>query len=290
MFDPVPDLNLEATVEIGDVAIDKIKARAGESSSFVSKNKRLFIHKTKNEERKLSLRFFISRVYFLSYKEVNYLFRCLDTISDVSITKKNNVIVAPYMVLLTLSSKGYKFTDSMIELFFPELYNEHSKKFRFNSQICIIQEKLGYSTCCYHSYDFELYYSTIALAIRNNLDKDIFNTREESEFVSSLSEITYRFYLINLKFNYIQWSSSTGSVINQMVNVVLLAIFDFLEKCTKENKFFTCTLAIETKVPVSLLIDRISLIKKIILDLKCTNSFKVSKRDKREIYKYFIVN
>ncbi|AQT35947.1 m97R [Myxoma virus] len=282
MFDPVPDLNLEADIEIGDVNVEVTKSRVGESTSYVSKSKRLFVHKTKDEERKLALRFFLPRLYFLSYKEVNYLFRCLDAVKDVCITKKNNVIVAPYMILLIMSSKGYKLTESMIEMFFPELYNENSKKFRFTSQVCIIQEKLGYTVHNYHVYEFEYYYSTVALALRDK-EVDVFNTRQESEFVSSFSEITYRFYLILLKSNLVQWSASTGSIINQIVNTVLFTVYEILQKNVRR---FRCTLANETTVPLQLLLDRMQYFKKIILGLESTNSFKISKKDKSMFIKY----
>ncbi|AAL69835.1 SPV096 putative intermediate transcription factor VITF-3 [Swinepox virus] len=290
MFDPVPDLNLEAHIELGDVNIDITKSRVGESNSYISKSRRLFVHKTKDEERKLALRFFLPRIYFLSYKEVNYLFRCIDTIKDVHITKKNNIIVAPYMILLTLSSKGYKFTESMIELFFPELYNENSKKFKFVSQICIIQEKLGYPVSHYHCYDFESYYSSLALSLRSDTsDVDIFDSRKESEFITSLSEITYRFYTILLKSNSIQWSSSTGSVVNQMINTVLSTIHDIIISSDNTIKGIDCKLATETKLPLTLLIDRITLFDRIITEIKSTNSFKISKRDKQTFLKYITI-
>ncbi|AGZ95414.1 32kDa small subunit of transcription factor [Goatpox virus] len=289
MFDPVPDLNLEANIEIGDVNIDKITSgEANESLSYASKSRRLFIHKTKDEERKLALRFFLPRMYFLSYKEVNYLFRCIDAVKDVTITKKNNIIVAPYMILLIMDSKGYKLSESMIEVFFPELYNENSKKFKFTSQICSIQEKLGYNVTNYHTYDFESYYSTFALTLRKNTESDIiFNTRNESEFISSLSEVTYRFYIILLKNNLVQWSSSTGSVVNQMINTVLITIYEILKQKERDRKKYICHLANETNFPSVFLLDRMNLFDKIISDIKSTNSFKVSKRDKSILLKYF---
>ncbi|PWG67861.1 hypothetical protein DEM28_26280, partial [Enterobacter mori] len=83
----------------------------------------------------------------------------------------------------------------------------------------------------YHKYDFESYYSTFALTLRKNTESDIiFNTRNESEFISSLSEVTYRFYIILLKNNLVQWSSSTGSVVNQMINTVLITIYEILKQ------------------------------------------------------------
>ncbi|ABI99263.1 intermediate transcription factor VITF-3 [Deerpox virus W-848-83] len=293
MFDPVPDLNLEANIEIGDVNVENTKSNIGESPSYISRSKRLYIHKTKDEERRLSLRFFLPRIYFLSYKEVNYLFRCIDAIKDVCITKKNNVIVAPYMILLIMSSKGYKLTESMIELFFPELYNENSKKFKFSSQVCIIQEKLGYPVEHYHKYDFEVYYSTIALSIRkvdetDESESEIFNTRQESEFVSSLSEITYRFYIILLMNNMVQWSSSTASIINQMVNTVLITVYELIKKCNDEpTTSIHCKLSNESNIPVILLLNRINLLEKFIVGLQSTKSFKISKRDKELLLNYF---
>nr|WGO62725.1 VITF-3 32 kDa small subunit [Wadden Sea poxvirus] len=286
MFEQVPDLNLEASVEIGDINVDKTKAGARESTLYISKSKRLFTHKTKDEERKLALGFFLPRLYFLDHKEINYLFRCVDEIKSVHITKKNNIIVAPYIILLTMSSKGYKFTETMIELFFPELYNEHSKKFKFNSQICIIQEKLGYKVENYHVYDFEPYYSTIALSIRNNSSEYIFNTRQESSVISSLSEITYRLYLMHLKSDTVQWSTSTGTIINQMVNTVLITIYEILERSIKENIIIRCSLSNETELPISLLIERKELLEKIINGLRSTRSFKVNRKDKDILLKH----
>ncbi|APG58318.1 intermediate transcription factor 3 small subunit [BeAn 58058 virus] len=289
MFDPVPDLNIEANIELGDVSVDLTKSRVGETASYYSKNRRLIVHKTKDDERKLALRLFLPRMYILTYKEVNYLFRCIDSIKDVSITKKNNVIVAPYMIILTMASKGYKLTDSILELFFPEIYNENSKKFKFSSQVCIIKEKLGYSGTQYHTYDFELYYSTIALAIRNNdndTESNIFDTRNESEFIISFSEITYRFYIMLLKYNLIQWSSSTGTIINQMVNTVLVTIYNLLEKDDITN--INCKLAVENTIPIDLIKDRYDKFKKLIIDIQSTNSFKISKPISEILHKYFI--
>ncbi|ADT91127.1 viral intermediate transcription factor VITF-3 [Cotia virus SPAn232] len=290
MFDPVPDLNIEANIELGDVSVDLTKTRVGETASYYSKNRRLIVHKTKDDERKLALRLFLPRMYILSYKEVNYLFRCIDSIKDVAITKKNNVIVAPYIIILTMASKGYKLTDSILELFFPEIYNENSKKFKFSSQVCIIKEKLGYSGSQYHTYDFELYYSTIALAIRNNINDDsesnIFDTRIESEFIRSFSEITYRFYILLLKSNLIQWSSSTGTIINQMVNIVLDTIYNILEKDDITN--INCKLAIDTTIPFDLIKDRYDKFKKLMNDIQSTNSFKISKSFSEILHKYFI--
>ncbi|QHR82639.1 viral intermediate transcription factor VITF-3 [Brazilian porcupinepox virus 1] len=287
MFEQVPDLNIEANIELGDVNVDLTKSRVGETSTYFSKSRRLFVHKTKDDERKLSLRFFLSRMYILSYKEVNYLFRCIDSIKNTSITKKNNIIVPPYIIILTMASKGYKLTESIIELFFPELYNEKSKKFRFSSQVCIIQEKLGYVRGNYHNYDFESYYSTIALSLRENKDKDddIFNTKSESQFISSFSEITYRLYVILLKENLIQWSSSTGSIINQMVNTVLITIYDIIKK---DIKYLDCKLSSENKIPIEMLTNRINLFDKIIKDIRSTISFKISKSDVNILSKYFI--
>ncbi|AEN03699.1 32kDa small subunit of transcription factor VITF-3 [Yokapox virus] len=287
MFEQVPDLNLEADVELGEMNVHSTKPMIQEYG-FISRNRRLFSHRSKDDERKLALRFFLQRLYFLDNSEINYLFRCVDAVKNVTITKKNNIIVAPYIALLTISSKGYKLTESMIEAFFPELYSENSKKFKFNSQICIIQEKLGYQQGSYHIYDFEPYYSTVALSIRNHVSSGIFNTRQESVFISSLSEITYRFYLICLKDDLVKWSASTGTIINQMINTVLLTIYELLEKYIEYNIPLNCKLAVESELPMTLLLDRKDLFTKFINELKKTSSFKISKRDKDTLSKYFI--
>ncbi len=286
MFEEVPDLNLEASLELGEINVEATKAGVRENTAFVSYNRRLYTHHTKDEERKLALGFFLPRLYFLDHRETNYLFRCVDAVKHVSITKKNNIIVAPYLVLLTMSSKGYKLTESMIELFFPELYNEHSKKFKFNSQVKIIQEKLGYPPGNYHVYDFEMYYSMVALSIRKDESSEIFDTRKESIIVSSLSEITYRLYLMHLKSDAVQWSISTGSIINQMVNTVLTTIHELLERTISEKLTLTCKLAKETELPVSLLSERMIRLTKLVTDLKRMNSFKISRRDKDNLIKY----
>ncbi|AAL40577.1 Intermediate transcription factor VITF-3 (1) [Monkeypox virus] len=287
MFEPVPDLNLEASVELGEVNIDQTTPMIKENSGFISRSRRLFAHRSKDDERKLALRFFLQRLYFLDHREIHYLFRCVDAVKDVTITKKNNIIVAPYIALLTIASKGCKLTETMIEAFFPELYNEHSKKFKFNSQVSIIQEKLGYQSGNYHVYDFEPYYSTVALAIRDEHSSGIFNIRQESYLVSSLSEITYRFYLINLKSDLVQWSASTGAVINQMVNTVLITVYDKLQLAIENDSQFTCSLAVESELPIKLLKDRNELFTKFINELKKTSSFKISKRDKDTLLKHF---
>ncbi|AST09520.1 VITF-3 34kda subunit [NY_014 poxvirus] len=288
MFEPVPDLNLEADVELGEVNVELTKPMIQEYG-YVSRNRRLFTHRSKDDERKLALRFFLQRLYFLDHSEINYLFRCLDAVKNVSITKKNNIIVAPYIALLTIASRGYKLTETMIEAFFPELHSEHSKKFKFNSQISIIQEKLGYQQGNYHTYDFEPYYSTVALSIRDEVSSGIFNTRQESALVSSLSEITYKFYLIHLKSDLVQWSASTGTVINQMINTVLITIHELLEQYIENKIKFKCTLAIESELPIKLLIDRKDLFTKFINELKKTTSLRISKRDKDALMKYFII-
>ncbi|QDJ95098.1 intermediate transcription factor VITF-3s [Hypsugopox virus] len=289
MFEPVPDLNLEADVELGEINVEKTTARVGETTNYVSRSRRLFSHKTKDDERKLALRFFLPRLYCLKYNEVNYLFRCIDTVKDISITKKNNITSVLYIVLLTMASKGYKLTESMIEMFFPELFNEKSKKFKFISQMTSIQQKIGYENMGhYHNYVFEQYYSTVALTLRLDEYSEIFCTRKEYQFISSFSEITYRLYLLFLKHDIIQWSSTTGAVINQIINTVLITIYDGIEESIKNKKIFNCTLAKEHKLPIQFLIERKNLWDRFITDLKNTGSCKISKRDKELLDNYCI--
>ncbi|ASK51305.1 Intermediate transcription factor (VITF-3s) [Eptesipox virus] len=289
MFEPVPDLNLEANVELGEINVDKTVARVGETTNYVSKSRRLFTHKTKDDERKLALRFFLPRLYYLKYNEVNYLFRCIDTVKDVVITKKNNITSVLYVVLLTMASKGYKLSESMIEMFFPELFNEKSKKFKFVSQMMSIQQKIGYTDMGnYHNYMFEQYYATIALTLRFDEYSEIFCTRKECQFISSFTEITYRLYLLFLKSDIIQWSSATGAIINQLINTVLITIYDYINKSIKEKKIFDCTLAKENKLPIQFLLERKELLDRFIIDLKNTSSCKISKRDKDILDTYCI--
>ncbi|QHG62658.1 intermediate transcription factor VITF-3 [Cetacean poxvirus 1] len=289
MFEEVQDLNIEAIVEIADIDVDTTKIGSRETDNYVSRCRRLYTHRTKNEERKIALGFFLSRMYFLDYKEINYLFRCMDTVKDVNITKKNNIIVAPYIILLNMASKGYKMTETMIELFFPEIYNEHSKKFRFRSQIRIIQEKLGYSISEYHVYEFELYYSTIALTMRNECSElyGIFDIRKECVLVSSLSEITYKIYLLNLKSNIIQWSISTGSIVNYFINIVLITIYELITKSINDNTILCCTLLTESELPNEMLRKRIEPLTRLISKIKSAKSYNVNIKNREHITKYF---
>ncbi|AUL80270.1 CPXV140 protein [Vaccinia virus] len=50
MFEPVPDLNLEASVELGDVNIDQTTTMIKENSGFLSRSRRLFAHSSKDDE------------------------------------------------------------------------------------------------------------------------------------------------------------------------------------------------------------------------------------------------
>ncbi|ANS71186.1 small subunit viral intermediate transcription factor [Pteropox virus] len=289
MFKEVPAYQLEADVKIGDINVNVTKSRARENSSYVSKTRRLFPQRSKNDEHKLSLGFFLQRLSFLGYKETAYLFRCVDAVKNVSITKKNNVIIAPYIALITMASKGYKLTETMLQLYFPELYSERSKRFKFSTQIMYIQDKLGYPQSEYFVYSFEEYFSTVALIIRDETDT-VFDSRKESSLISSLSEITYRFYLKQLKEDAIQWSVSTGTLITQMINTVLIATYEMLKQAIELNASISCKLAKETPVPFNLLIENKNKFINFINDIKKLESFKVNKKEKDFLMTFFELN
>ncbi|AWU47142.1 VITF-3 [Sea otter poxvirus] len=286
MFESVPDYQLEATVELGDINVETTKSRTRESTGYISRGRRLFPQKTKNEERMLSLGFFLQRLSFLGHQEVMYLFKCVDSIQNVSITKKNNIIISPYIIVITMAAKGYKFTESVLELLLPELYNERSKRFKFTQQIRSVQEKLGYTQNDYYTYTFEDYYSMIVLMIRERSD-GIFDIRNESVIVASLAEETYRFYFIQLKSNSVQWSISTGSLINQLVNTVLYVTLYMLERSLVEDSELICKLTIETPLPYKMLIQHIKQFSKLINEMKRLSSFNINKKDTETLSSFY---
>lgn len=186
MYQLVPDLDTNMNIELGDFRLSTTRSKPREDVKYyISKNKRLYVCRTKGDERVRSLGFFLPKLNFLNYKERNYMFQKMDNINNVQLTKKNNVISAPYVILINLSAKGFKFTESFLELYFPEIYRENSKKFKFNTQIQLIQEKLGYEHSSYHTIEFENYYTTVCLILQSkkNMEKDdpsLFDIREMS--------------------------------------------------------------------------------------------------------------
>lgn len=156
MFQRVPDLEVDAVLELGDFCIQDTRGAPRESAHYVARHRRLFVNRSKDDERKLALGFFLPRLPFLTGREIHHLFQCVDTVKHVHITKKNNVIVAPYVILITMAARGYRLTETLLEMFFPELHKESSKKFRFATQIQIIQEKLGYAPGGYYVYELSL--------------------------------------------------------------------------------------------------------------------------------------
>ncbi|CCD83279.1 intermediate transcription factor [Squirrelpox virus] len=283
VFEPVPDMQLEAALELGDVGVEDTRASARENPSFVLRSRRVFPHRTKDDERKLALGFFLPRLYFLSHREIRYLFSCVDAVKHVSITKKNNVIVAPYITLLAMAARGYRLTDTMLERFFPELHSEHSKKFRFEAQVRVIQEKLGYAQGNYHVYEFEHYYATVALVLRGPASVPIFDTRAESAVVISLSEITYRIYFMHLRSDAAQWSVSTAAIVNQMINTVLVTVYELMARAAAEGRELRCALAREHEFPFGMLLERLPALARLVEDLRRARSCRVGRRDRETL-------
>ncbi|ALA62501.1 intermediate transcription factor VITF-3 [Turkeypox virus] len=282
MYQVIPDLDTNMNLELGDFKLSSTKVKPREDIQYISNNKRLYVSRTKNDERILSLGFFLPRLTFLNYKERNYMFKKLDNINEVQLTKKNNVISAPYIILINLSANGFKFTESLLEYYFPEVYKENSKKFKFNTQIQLIQEKLGYEHSSYHTIEFEDYYATICLILQSkeNMVKDdpeLFDIRKMSPILKALSEITYKLYVLYIKSNFVQWSISPAAVVTQLVNTVLITIFNLLTKLITENKKFDCVLAHNDKIPIDLMIDYYDEFSEIISNLTTLDKYKINK-------------
>uniref|UniRef100_A0AAU7E2I6 Intermediate transcription factor 3 small subunit n=1 Tax=Rousettus bat poxvirus TaxID=3141933 RepID=A0AAU7E2I6_9POXV len=285
MFKLVPDLDVDAALELGDFSVRDTKVAPREAVNYVSRNRRLFVSRSRDDERKLAMGFFLPRLSFLNYKEINYMFRCVDTVRDVVITKKNNVIVAPYVALITLAARGYKLTETLLELFLPELYMESSKKFRFSTQIQIIQEKLGYASSDYYVYEFEQYYSTVCLILMSYRDDrstaEMFDTRPLSPIAKSLSEVTYRMYVLHLRSASVQWSISARTLISQTVNTVLLTIYMLLTRAIAERATLTCALARENPLPLAQLVAYHDALARLVENMQRMKSFCTSKHDQR---------
>lgn len=285
MFKLVPDLDVDAELEVGDFSVRSTKVAPREAVNYVSRNRRLFVSCSKNDERKLAMGFFLPRLFFLNYKEINHMFRCVDTVRDVVITKKNNVIVAPYVILITLSARGYRLTETLLELFLPELYIESSKKFRFASQMQIIQEKLGYAPSDYYVYEFECYYSTVCLILMSYRDErssaDMFDSRPLSPITKSLTEITYRLYLLHIRSESVQWSISARALISQTVNTVLVTVYMLLTRAIAERATLTCALARDHPLPLAQLVQYHDALARLVEDMQRMKSFCTNKHGQR---------
>ncbi|ATI21044.1 VITF-3 34kda subunit [Western grey kangaroopox virus] len=290
MYKLVPDLDTDVLLEVGDFRISDTRTEPREKNHYVSKNKRLFVNRTRNDERKLSLGFFLPRLTFLNYREINYMFKCMDAIKDVQLTKKNNVIVAPYLVLITLAARGFKFTETLLELYFPELFKENSKKFRFVTQIQIMQEKLGYAPSNYYTYEFEDYYSTICMILQSHGATDgrseLFDIRPLSDISKSLAEITYRLYLMHIGSTSVQWSISACASISQLVNTVLLTVYMLLTKSITEDKVLTCELAHATPFPLDLLKRYYSPLSDLVDKLTKLSSCRTNRNDQQTLLRF----
>ncbi|QGN68106.1 viral intermediate transcription factor 32 kDa small subunit [Equine molluscum contagiosum-like virus] len=290
MFKRVPDLDVDAVLELGDFRIERTRGAPRETASYVSRHKRLFVNRTKDDERKLALGFFLPRMPFLNYKEINHLFQCVDTVKHVAITKKNNVIVAPYVILITLSARGYRLTETLLEMFFPELHRERSKKFRFATQIQIIQEKLGYAPSSYYVYEFECYYATFGLILQSyhgdRSGADMFDTRAMSGIVKSFAEITYRLYFLHLRSPRVQWSISACALINQIVNTVLLTLYMLLTRSVAERKALSCALSRDTRFPFEQLARYHGAYARLVADMQQMPSCRANRHDQQVLLRF----
>lgn len=287
MFQPVPDMSVEADIKLGDVSVDATRAGAREKTVFFARNKRMYPHRSKDEERKLSLGFFLQRLDFLTSKEVNMQFRSLDAVKTETVLKKNNVLVAPYILIATLAGRGFRLTETMVEIYFPELYRETSKRFRFGAQIRIIQEFMGYATDSYHTYDFETYFAFVALVIRGaDTDVEAFDVRPESGLVRSLTEITYRLYVMQLRSDAAQWSVSTGSVVSQVVNTVLTVVCELADRAEAEGAVPVCDLARENPLSVEDLRKYGARLRELLATMARARSFKINRRDRDALSRF----
>ncbi|WHT65901.1 Intermediate transcription factor VITF-3 (1), partial [Monkeypox virus] len=70
-------------------------------------------------------------------------------------------------------------------------------------------------------------------------------------------------------------------------NTVLITVYEKLQLAIENDSQFTCSLAVESELPIKLLKDRNELFTKFINELKKTSSFKISKRDKDTLLKHF---
>ncbi|WOC35468.1 intermediate transcription factor VITF-3 [Equine parapoxvirus] len=287
MFQPVPDLAVEADITLGEVSVDATRAGAREKTVFFARNKRMYPHRSKDEERKLSLGFFLQRLDFLTTKEVHALFRSLDAVRTENVMKKNNVLVAPYVLIATLAGRGLRLTETAVEMYFPELYRETSKRFRFCAQIRAIQEFMGYAGDSYHTYDFETYYAFTALVLRGPASEAAaFDVRAESRLVRTLTEITYRLYVMQLRSDAAQWSVSTGAVVSQMVNTVLAAVSELAERAAAAGGAPVCELAVENPLCAEDVRRYGARLRALLADMARTRSFKVNRRDRDALLRF----
>ncbi|AIZ77335.1 putative intermediate transcription factor VITF-3 [Parapoxvirus red deer/HL953] len=287
MFQPVPDMSAEADITLGDVSVDATRAGAREKTVFFARSKRMYPHRSKDDERKLSLGFFLQRLDFLTSKEVNMQFRSLDALRTETVMKKNNVLVAPYILIATLAGRGFRMTETMVELYFPELHRETSKRFRFAAQIKVIQEFLGYPGDSYHTYDFETYFAFLALVLRGaDTEVDAFDVRAESGLVRSLTEITYRLYVLQLRADAAQWSVSTGAVVSQAVNTVLTMVCELHERAEAEHAVPVCDLARENPLSPADLARYGARMRVLLAEMAQARSFKISRRDKDALSRF----
>ncbi|UWX11413.1 CRPV-304 [Crowpox virus] len=295
MYKLIPDLDTSMNLELGDFKLSTTKIKPREDTQYyVSKNKRMYLCKTKGDERIKSLGFFLHKLEFLNYKETNYMMQKMENINNIQLTKKNNVISAPYVILINLSSKGFRFTETLLEFYFPEVFKENSKKFKFNTQIQLIQEKLGYEQSSYDSIEFENYYSTICLILKSkkNMEKDdpeMFDVRDMSPILKSLSEITYKLYVMYIRSNFVQWSISSSAVVTQLVNTVLTTIFNLLTKYITENKRFTCKLAHNNELPIDMLVCYYNELSEIISNLMKLNRYKINRHVQENLLSFCII-
>lgn len=290
MFQRVPDLEVDAVLELGDFCIQDTRGAARESAHYVARHRRLFVNRSKDDERKLALGFFLPRLPFLTGREIHHLFQCVDTVKHVHITKKNNVIVAPYVILITMAARGYRLTETLLEMFFPELHKESSKKFRFATQIQIIQEKLGYAPGGYYVYEFECYYATVGLLLQSYHGErepgELFDARRVSSLVKALAEITYRLYCIHLRSQSVQWSISSSTLINQIVNTVLLTLQALQARALACGEVLTCTLARDSGFPSQQLAHYADALALLVADMRRVQSCKTNRHDQQVLLSF----
>ncbi|AYO87571.1 TPA_asm: MC111R [Molluscum contagiosum virus] len=290
MFQRVPDLEVDAVLELGDFCIQDTRGAPRESAHYVARHRRLFVNRSKDDERKLALGFFLPRLPFLTGREIHHLFQCVDTVKHVHITKKNNVIVAPYVILITMAARGYRLTETLLEMFFPELHKESSKKFRFATQIQIIQEKLGYAPGGYYVYEFECYYATVGLLLQSYHGErdpgELFDARRVSSLVKALAEITYRLYCIHLRSQSVQWSISASTLINQIVNTVLLTLQTLQARALACGEVLTCTLARDSGFPSQQLAHYADALALLVADMRRVQSCKTNRHDQQVLLSF----
>ncbi|ABJ09020.1 intermediate transcription factor VITF-3 [Nile crocodilepox virus] len=247
-YEAIDEFRSDSTLEIGDVELGSINPREA-VQTYVSYKRRIFVSKTRDEERKLSFGFFTPRFVFLNYKEINHCFQYLDSIKEVKLSKKNNVIVPVYVVFVLLDERGFKFIESLIGIYFPELIGERSKTFRFRNQIAAIRARLGLPPAEYCTYEFERYYAALCLVLQRYADLRpvaVFSVEALRHVADFFALVTYRVFLLQIKAGAAVLSVSVGAVVNKLVGSVLYAVFEMLRYCRERGCELECELGGES--------------------------------------------